>query len=363
MTRFTVEPDIAAARTIAKDFYLDPAVFALARERVFARSWQWLGRADDVATPGSVAPRELLPGLLDEPLLLARDHAGTLRALANVCTHRGMVLVDSPCRTDAIRCPYHGRRFDLAGRALAMPGFDGVAGFPSPADHLAQVAFASWHGHGFASLDPDLGFDPVFAPIEERLPGLAIGQWVHDPARSRRFEFAAHWALYVENYLEGLHIPFLHPGLARTLDLADYRHEEVGPRALLQLAIARAGEPAFSPPPGHPDHGLAVAAWYVWVFPNLMLNLYPWGLSLNLVQPLGPARTRVIFESFVADASLAGRGAGGALDPVEREDEAAVVSVQRGIGSRFYDRGRYAPAHERGVHRFHRLLAQALASG
>lgn len=359
MTRLEIDPEFARARTMAKDFYLDPEVFALARERVFARSWQWLGRTDDVAAPGSLAPRELLPGLLDEPLLLARDAAGTLRCLSNVCTHRASVLVDAPCRATAIRCPYHGRRFDLAGRALTMPGFDGVVDFPAPADHLSELALASWHGHAFASLAPAAPFAEVFAQIDIRLPALPIGAWVHDASRSRHFEFDAHWALYVENYLEGLHIPFVHPGLARTLDLAGYRYE-IGRWSSLQIAIARDGEPAFAPPPGHPDHGLRIAAWYGWVFPNLMLNVYPWGLSLNLVQPLAPGRTRVIFESFVADASLLGQGAGGALDPVEREDEAAVLSVQRGIRSRLYAHGRYSPQHERGVHHFHRLLAQAL---
>ena len=91
-----------------------------------------------------------------------------------------------------------------------------------------------------------------------------------------------------------------------------------------------------------------------------MLNVYPWGLSLNHVQPIGPAKTRVVFAGFIADASRLGRGAGGALDAVEMEDEAAVLGVQRGIRSRFYRHGRYAPAHERGVHHFHRLLVQAL---
>jgi choline monooxygenase len=166
--------------------------------------------------------------------------------------------------------------------------------------------------------------------------------------------------LYVENYLEGLHIPFLHPGLTQTLDLAGYSYE-LGRWCNLQLARARADEPAFEPPAGSPEHGQRIAAYYWWVFPNLMLNFYPWGLSLNQVLPLGPAKTRVIFASYVADPALLGRGAGGALDPVEMEDEAAVLSVQRGIRSRFYTAGRYSPQHERGVHQFHQLLADALA--
>jgi len=360
MTRFAIEPDIATARTIAKDFYLDPEVFALAREKIFAATWHWLGRSDDVAAPGSLAPRELLAGLLDEPLLLARDTAGTLRCLSNVCTHRGKVLVEAPCRADGIRCGYHGRRFDLAGRARLMPGFDGARDFPSPSDHLPEVPFATWRGHGFAAVAPAAPLADFFAELDTRLPWLDIASFGHDPTRSRRFEFDAHWALYVENYLEGLHIPFLHPGLTKTLDLSGYRYE-LGRYANLQIGIARADEPAFAPPPGCREHGERIAAYYWWLFPNLMLNFYPWGLSVNVVVPLAPTRTRVVFESFVADPSLLGAGAGGALDPVEMEDEAAVLSVQRGIGSRLYRHGRYSPQHERGVHQFHRLVAEFLA--
>ena len=84
--RFEIDPDITVARTLQAAFYRSEAVFAEVRERVFVPSWQWLGRVDDVAAPASFAPRELLPGLLDEPLLLARDETGTLRCLSNVCT-------------------------------------------------------------------------------------------------------------------------------------------------------------------------------------------------------------------------------------------------------------------------------------
>ncbi len=357
MKRFRIDPDVAAARTIDKDFYLDEAVFAAVREKVFARSWQWLGPPAAVAAPGSLAPCEVA----GEPLLLVHDGAGSLRCLSNVCTHRGMPLVAAPCQADHIRCPYHGRRFDLAGHAKAMPGFEGVADFPAPEDHLPEVPSATWRGHAFASLAPAAPLTGFMADVDARLPPLAVEGFRHDPARSRAFEFDAHWALYVENYLEGLHIPFLHPGLTQTLELSDYAYA-LGRFANLQLGIAREGEPAFAPPPGHPDHGLRVAAYYWWVFPNLMLNFYPWGLSINRVEPLSPTRTRVVFEGFVADATLLGRGAGGALDPVEMEDEAAVVAVQRGIRSRFYRTGRYSPRHERGVHQFHRLLAEFLES-
>jgi choline monooxygenase len=342
-----VHPQIERAHTPEARFYLDDAVFAAVCKRVFARSWQWLGPLAETAEPGSLTPRTLLPGLLDEPLLLARDGAGTLRCLPNVCTHRGHLLVDAPCaHAKDIRCPYHSRRFDLEGRMTFMPGFEGVPDFPAESDHLRALPFAAFGGHGFASLQPMQPFDDWIAPVRAHLPDLALETFVHDPSRDRSFEFDAHWALYVENYLEGLHIPFVHPGLMQTLDWSRYRYEQHA-WGNLQLGLDGQG---------------GIAAHYFWLFPNLMLNFYPWGLSLNQVLPLAPARTRVIFRSFVARPDQLGQGAGGALDVVEMEDEAAVMSVQRGIASRAYRPGRYSPQHERGVHQFHRLLARSLSA-
>ncbi len=361
--RFGIDPDITVARTLDAAFYRDETVFAQLRECVFARSWQWLGRLDDVTAPGSFAPRELLPGLLDEPLLLARDGGGTLRCLSNVCTHRGNLLVTAAAQAPQIRCGYHGRRFDLDGRMRFTPAFEGARAFPGACDHLARVPFGAWAGHGFAALDPAAPLDGVLATLRERVGWLGVESFVADDSRSREFVFDAHWALYVENYLEGLHIPFVHPGLNQTLQMAGYRYE-LAPGAVLQIAAARDGEAAFDPPScassGTAERGQRIAAYYVWLFPNLMFNFYPWGLSVNVVQPLSPARTRVLFRSFVGDPSRLAQGAGGALDAVEMEDEAVVLGVQRGIGSRLYRGGRYSPQHERGVHHFHRLLAAAL---
>jgi choline monooxygenase len=363
---FDIDPDVTRARTLDKRFYLDADVWELAHERIHARAWHWVGDLADVQAPASLSPRTLLPGLLDEPLLLARDGAGTLRCLSNVCTHRGNLLVHAAAGgVSGIRCGYHSRRFDLDGRMTFMPGFEGACDFPSAADHLPALPFGAWQGHGFASLAPAVPLAELLGAVEERLAGTGLlredgmATWPHDPARNREFEFEAHWALYVENYLEGLHIPFVHPGLSAAIDWAGYRYE-LFPWGNLQLALARPGEAAFADNPGSPDAGERIAAYYFWIWPNLMLNFYPWGLSVNLVLPLERARTRVLFRSYVRDVSLLGAGAGGALDPVQAEDEAVVLTVQRGLRARLYERGRYSPRHESGVHQMHRLIAAAM---
>jgi choline monooxygenase len=354
---YSVDPDITRASTLPGAFYRDPQAWERARERVFARSWQWLGDTDDVVQPGSLSPREMLPGSLDEPLLLSRDAHGVLRCLSNVCTHRGNLLVKAPCHAEQIRCGYHSRRFDMAGRMTFMPEFDAAKDFPAPSDHLPQVPFGVLGTQAFAAVDPAAPLEAFLGDIRVRLAWMPLAQFRHDPSRDRSFDVAAHWALYVENYLEGLHIPFIHPALNRVLAFDGYDYE-LHRYANLQFARAREGELAFDLPPSSPDFGQRVAAYYYWVFPNLMLNFYPWGLSVNVVQPQGMARTRVLFRSYVWDAARLGAGAGNGLDQVEMEDEEVVQQVQRGVQSRFYDRGRYSPSKEQGVHHFHRLLGE-----
>lgn len=266
--KYEVDADIASAHTLPGSFYSDREAFARCREKVFARSWQWLGNLADVGAPQSLSPRDLLPGLLDEPLLLARDASGSLRCLSNVCTHRGNILVKGPCAAKEIRCGYHSRRFDLAGRMTFMPEFNGAKDFPSPSDDLPRVEFREWAGHGFASLDPMAAFDEFFDRVSQSVQGRAESL-AHDPSRDRDYELHASWALYVENYLEGFHIPFVHAGLDEAVDYGTYR-TEIHRYSNVQLAATRDGEPA---------------AQYWWIFPNLMLNF----ISLGIVAEPGRA--------------------------------------------------------------------------
>lgn len=354
-----IAEDVSEASTLPGSVYGDPAVHARIRERVFARSWQFAGEAGRLKVPGHVLPATLLEGCLDEPLVLTRDADDRVHCLSNVCTHRGNILVEGEGNAGLLRCRYHGRRFGLDGTFQSMPEFEDVKGFPSAADSLPKLPLERWSRLLFTSIDPAFPFEKWIAPVKERVGWIDLAGATLDPAQAREYHVNANWALYCDNYLEGFHVPYVHAGLAGVVDYATYRTEifELGN---LQVGIASAGEDAFEPPAGSRDHGVRVAAYWFWLFPNLMLNFYPWGLSVNVVRPLAPDRTRVSFFSYVTDASRLKSGAGAELDRVEREDEHVVEQVQRGVRSRLYDRGRYSPARETGVHHFHRLLAQAL---
>jgi len=354
---FGIDPDIRTAATLPARVYSDPALFELQRERVFARTWQYAGHDDLVSVAGQVFPFTLLPGGLDEPLVLTRDADDQLHCLSNVCTHRGTLVVEGAGHLSQLRCRYHGRRFTLDGRFHSMPEFEATANFPSKADDLPRVSLERLERFLMVALAPAMPFDDVAAPMRSRLAGLPFADLVFDPAAMRDYLVEANWALYVDNYLEGFHIPYVHSSLATVLDYGAYA-VELERYAVLQLGIAKPGERAFALAAGHPDEARSIAAYYYWLFPTTMFNVYPWGVSVNVVTPLAVDRTRVSFLPFVWDPSARGDGAGSGLDRVEREDEAIVEAVQRGVRSRLYDRGRYSPAREGGVHHFHRLLAE-----
>src|SRR5262249_12091675 len=104
---FEIDPDVASARTPPGSLYADPELFARAKSRVFAPSWQVACDAAELSVAGSVRPLVLHEGLLDEPIVITRDASGRLHALSNVCTHRGNLVVREPGRKSALVCGYH----------------------------------------------------------------------------------------------------------------------------------------------------------------------------------------------------------------------------------------------------------------
>jgi choline monooxygenase len=180
-----------------------------------------------------------------------------------------------------------------------------------------------------------------------------------DLTLSKDYNINANWALYCDNYLEGFHVPFVHKDLNEVLDYNSYK-TEVDKFFNLQIGYGKNKAECFNIPKSHKDYGKNIAAYYYWIFPNLMLNFYPWGISINLVCPESNSKTKILFRSYVFDKTKLNHGASSDLDKVEMEDEEIVETVQMGIKSSFYNTGRFSPTMERGVHHFHSLISNFL---
>jgi choline monooxygenase len=163
----------------------------------------------------------------------------------------------------------------------------------------------------------------------------------------------------VKNYLDPFHIPFVHKELTSVLDINQYK-TEIYDKYNLQIGYSSDGEDCFEIPEGHQDFGSKISAYYYWIFPNIMLNFYPWGLSINIVTPININRTKISFIQFMIDETKYNSGAGGLIDKVEREDEFVVEQVSKGLESRYYKTGRFSAVKEEAIHHFHTLISDYL---
>lgn len=358
-THFFIDQDIRKAETLPARFYRDQDVFNRMKETVFAATWQWIGDTSQVPLTNKVHPFSLLEGFLDEPMVLTRTSDTDIHCISNVCTHRANLVVEHSETSKELKCMYHGRRFALDGTFKSMPEFKEALDFPRSCDHLHKFPLAQWGPHLFTSLGPAIQIEAVFQVMNQKIGFLPLDQFQFESSLSKDYLVNCHWALYCDNYLEGFHIPFVHPDLNAALDYGSYS-SILYDHCNLQIGYANSGEDVFDLPADHEDYGKQIGAYYFWVFPNMMFNFYPWGLSINIVKPIDLNRTKVAFLTYVYDANKLDRGAGALLDKVEREDEYVVESVHKGLKSRVYNTGRFSPTREQGVHHFHLLLSKFL---
>ncbi len=357
---YSINKDIKNAETLPSAFYKSSESWEMCRENIFAKACLYLCDEQELFRgPENAIPLVLHENYLDEPLVLINNGEQT-NCYTNVCTHRGFALLQYPQKVRRLICQYHGRRFNLKGEFEAMPEFEEAENFPRPCDNLHQLPLFKWRQFLFTSIDPKADFSGVIQRLEERLSFLPIEDFRFAPEYSKTYNVHAHWALYCDNYLEGFHIPFVHQALKSILDYGSYT-TECYDQMVLQIGYSDGSSYTFDLPEGHPDFGKDVTAYYYWIFPNFMLNFYPWGVQLNIVKPYKDNFSKVEFLYYIHDQEIFDIMQGDKLaEKTEREDEFVVEAVQRGLRSRFYQAGRFSPKREKGVHYFHQLISEAI---
>jgi len=357
--QFFIDKDIRKSTTLPATFYRNSDVYQQLLEQVLVPSWQFVGHMELLPESSYAHPFMLLEDSLDEPLMLVRDKQDELHCLSNICTHRGMFLIDQPGKYRLLSCKYHGRCFNMDGKFRSMPKFKEAENFPTEMDHLPALPLKRLGNFFFTSIDPSVDFEKIFQPIIDRMDWFPFEDLVYKEAASHVYHIKTHWALYCDNYLEGFHVPFVHPGLTAALDTKEY-DTELFEYCNLQLGVASEGSPYFDLPPSSPDYGKKILAYYWWIFPNLMLNIYTWGISVNIIEPIDKHNTRVVFKTYLFNDERSQHFSKADIHDTEMEDEEVVERVHKGLQSRLYKHGRFSPTQEQGVHHFHRLLAAAL---
>ena len=334
--------------TLPFAWYSDEELLRRERARIFARSWQYGGRADQVAEPGSF----LATDAGGVPLLVVRDKQGELRAFLNVCRHRGAVLTDGGGTRETIQCHYHAWTYDLDGALRAAPRSDRELGFDKDELSLLPASVDVWGPFLFVNPDPDAV--PLGEHLGELPEILARDLDVDGLEFHSRVEFGANanWKIVVENFLECYHCATAHPGFSAEVDVHPDRYKlEAHPTFSAQFCAAKqTGE-----------HGQ-----FHLIYPNTGLNVFPGppNLSIGPISPAGTGRTERYLDYFFAPGP----------DPewvqeffafdnqVGLEDTALVESVHRGMASGLLEQGRLLLASEPLLAAFQHWLAERLAA-
>jgi choline monooxygenase len=365
LSDFKTTPNLARAETLPARWYVEPEFLELEKENIFWKSWQLVGRTDMVKRPGDYFTYDLL----GEPLLITRGPDQRLRAFYNVCRHRAGPVAVGKGNRKSLQCRYHGWTYGLDGRLLAAPEFEGVQEWRKEEVCLPQIRVEEWGPFIFVNLEPE---GPTLLdtlggiPAEISRAGLQIDHM--ELIERRDYTVGSNWKVYVDNYLEGYHIPIAHPGLFREIDYNQYRVDTFRYYSS-QYAPIRPSRPADELQ-GRDRRYLRTEeeaqALYYWLFPNLMLNIYPDNMSVNIIVPLDHERTLTIFEWYFHQP---GSGEGwesmqqaiAFSDEIQWEDIEICETVQKGLKSRSYNQGRFSVKRENGVHHFQTLIYEFLS--
>jgi len=350
---------LSEASTIPAPWYVDARIAELEARTVFSKTWQMVGRVEQVQKSGQF----VTANVAGEPVVVVRGNDGVLRAFFNVCRHHAAAVVTEPCgQTSILHCPYHGWNYGLDGSLKGMPEFEGVKNFERQQNGLVPVKAETWEKFVFVNLDAQAASLAEFlGGLVKRVAPLGVGKLHHFDRRV--YDIHCNWKVFVDNYLDGgYHVPHLHKGLNSVLDYKQYTIEIQDRYCLQSSPMVASEEDAATGATRTGDR-----AWYFWQYPNLMINCYEGYMDTNLVLPIDVDRCRVIFDFYFGDVSDTRRAynqqsvAVGAR--VQDEDLGICEAVQRGLKSRAYRAGRLSVRREAGEHLFHRLLAADLKGG
>jgi phenylpropionate dioxygenase-like ring-hydroxylating dioxygenase large terminal subunit len=339
---------LGQARALDPSRYVGADALTFDQREILARGWQVVAPASALAGPGDHVVREI-GGV---PVLLVRNRQGVINGFLNICRHRAgpLALCDGK-GAKRLRCAYHGWAYDLDGQLRSAPEMQRAEGFDVAGTRLERIEVRLWGGLVFARTRPGAAFSAVMDGLDAIADPASLAGQVHH--HSRIYDVACNWKVYVDNYLEGYHLPFVHPDLTQVVSYPDYKTE-----------LARYWSLQRSPIGAETDAYAAGEALYLFIYPNTMLNILPGRMQTNRVVANGPDHCRVEFDFYYANGEAGRAEADDAFsDTVQEEDRLICEHVQKGLASGAYQPGRLSPDQEAGVWHWHNLLRDAYAAG
>ncbi len=331
---------------LAARYYADPAIFEAERQAIFRRTWQLLGPASRLADAGDY----LAVDVAGWKLFALRGEDGTLRAFHNVCRHRGArLLAEGAGVCKVLRCPYHNWVYASDGALRHAPWFGEDPGFAVSQWPLESAHLAQWRGLAFIAIDPAVDLLVQLGDLPAELADYPIERYL--PVEQHRFDAQTNWKTYTDNFVEGYHIPGIHPGFLKTIDFS--RFETAALNGVVRMTSPQ-------------KDGAFYGGKWLWMWPNWTLSIFPGGMNISRINPVGIAATQITYDFLFADHSDAAadtrRRTIDGTCAIVREDFEICEHTQQNYMSGGYLPGPLSPRHEQSVAYFQARVKQALAT-
>jgi choline monooxygenase len=347
--------DQSKAYALDAETYSDPDFLKLENKTVFESQWQLVGHVNQLANTGD----QMICQIGRIPLIILRNQENQLKAFHNVCRHRAGPLVLKNGNSKILRCKYHGWGYDLDGALKTAPEMQSTPNFEICQHRLPEAYLNVWQGFIFVAIkQPETSVDELLAGIVEQIKPIDLSKM----SFSHRDEYIieCNWKVYMDNYLEGYHLPHVHPSLSKLLDYRSY-----------DTQLAKWYSYQFSPLDNAENNDAAIFygegnAHYYCIFPNLMLNILPGRLQTNLILPIGQRKTRILFDYYYSDIHSAKtqkliKQDREFSDEVQQEDITICEQVQTGLDSGSYQTGPLCMKRESGVLHFQNLIRKIIS--
>ncbi|MBV9577455.1 MAG: aromatic ring-hydroxylating dioxygenase subunit alpha [Chloroflexi bacterium] len=351
--------DLAHGLALPTRFYTDPTVVAIEQERIFRRTWQYVGRTAQVDHVGDY----FTSVVGDIPVALVRAPDG-LHGLVNVCRHRRHLVVQGAGNRQTLQCPYHAWTYELDGQLRTAPRSNAEPGFRNADYPLLAVRTATWGPWIFATAD---AATPDFEEVLGDLPRIVAESGVDLASlqlhERQEWTASANWKVIMENFLECYHCPVQHPAFSAVIDVRPEAYALVSHRWFsTQRASVR--ETLSGKPSAYDAAGDVREAQFHLLWPNFTISINPGqpNLAIDVSLPDGPDRTRGISEQYFGpDVSADWASELIAFNAqVNAEDDLLTSSVQRGLACGLPDRGRLLLNSEHLCAHFQKLVLEAL---
>ena len=327
------------SNSLSADWYTDDKFLKKEINQIFLKSWLLIGPEAQIANPGDC----LFQSIVDQPIVCVRQEDNSIKTFFNICRHRAGSFENKKSKNNYLVCKYHGWTYSINGQLKSPRGFN-KSEIVSEDLCLKYINTKIWKGLIFINFcDKPTSFGTTFNDVGRVLAPYKLENFVFEKKVSYRIK--SNWKVYLDNFLEGLHIPIVHPKLNDVMNYRSYNTK------LYKNFSVQSGKLDGSKSPYAQSSNNV--AYYFTIYPNILFNIAPGRFQTNIIEPLDEKECVVHFDYFfdsvcekeiLRDINFS--------DEIQKEDILICEGVQKNLSSIGFEKGIISDKYEIGVKHF-----------